>query len=89
MGMAAALKLRDAVRLLESVLALELLCAAQGLEFLRPLRPGRGVARAYDAIRERVAPLVRDRELGPDIRAIEALVRSGAFVRVGRDEAGP
>lgn len=87
MGMAAALKLRAAVGLLESVLALELLCAAQGLEFLAPLRPGLGVGRAYDRIRESVAPLVRDRELGPDIRSIEALVRAGAFAAIAR-EAG-
>ncbi len=87
MGMAAALKLRAAVRLLESVLALELLCAAQGLEFLAPLRPGRGVGRAYARIRESVAPLVRDRELGPDIRSIEAAVRAGAFAAIAR-EAG-
>ena len=53
MGMAAALKLRDAVRLLETVLALELLAAAQALEFLAPLRPGRGVAEAYARITKR------------------------------------
>src|SRR5690625_7662780 len=41
MGMAAALQARQAVALLESVLALELLTAAQGLECLRPLRPGK------------------------------------------------
>ncbi|MGH7476356.1 MAG: histidine ammonia-lyase [Longimicrobiales bacterium] len=80
MGVAAALKARQAVRLLETVLALELLTAAQGLEFLRPLRPGQGVAAAYDRIREVVPPLERDRLLGPDIAAVEALVRAGAFV---------
>lgn len=82
MGMAAALKLRETVRILETVLGLELLCAAQGLEFLAPLRPGRGVARARDRIREAVAPLERDREIGPDIHALEALVRDGAFARI-------
>jgi histidine ammonia-lyase len=77
MGMTAARQARDAVQLLETVLALELLAAAQGLEFLRPLRPGRGVAAAYDRIRDRVAPLERDRVMGPDIAAVEALVRAG------------
>lgn len=79
MGAAAAVKAREAVRLLESVLALELLAGAQALEFHEPLRPGRGVERAYRAIRERVAPLERDRELGPDIKAVEALVRDGSL----------
>jgi histidine ammonia-lyase len=82
MGMTAARQARDAVRLLETVLALELLAAAQGLEFLRPLRPGAGVAAAYEKIREGAAPLERDRPLGPDIAAVEAMVRAGAFARI-------
>ena len=85
MGMTAARQARDAVRLLETVLALELLSAAQGLEFLKPLRPGRGVAAAYDQLRERVQPLERDRVMGPDIEACEALVRSGALSRLWQD----
>ncbi len=82
MGMTAARQARDAVRLLETVLALELLAAAQGLEFLRPLRPGAGVETAYQRIRERVEPLDRDRVMGPDIEAVEAMVRAGAFARL-------
>jgi histidine ammonia-lyase len=83
MGMTAARKARDAVRLLETVLALELLAAAQGLEFLKPLAPGAGVARAWDRIRARVEPLDRDRVLGPDIAAVEAMVRAGEFLGFG------
>ena len=79
MGMTAAIKAREAVRLLETVLALELLAAAQGLEFLLPLRPGRGVERAHRLIRERVPPLQRDRVMTGDIAAVEDLVRSGAL----------
>lgn len=82
MGMGAALKARDAVRLLESVLAIELMVAAQALEFHKPLRPGRGVERAYEIVRSRIAPLERDRELATDIAAAEALVRQGAFARL-------
>jgi histidine ammonia-lyase len=84
MGVGAALKLREAVGMVETVLALELLAAAQGLEFLRPLRAGEGVEAAHAIIRERVAPLDGDRNLGPDIRALEAMVRSGAFSAPGR-----
>jgi histidine ammonia-lyase len=79
MGVAAALKVRAAVELLETVAALELLVAAQALEFLLPLLPGRGVAIAYRRVRGRVAPLQQDRELAPDINAVLALVRAGAF----------
>lgn len=84
MGVAAALKAREAVHLLETVLALELLAAAQALEFLKPLRPGRGVASAYSLVREVSAPLERDRELGADLAALESLVREGRFAAIAR-----
>ena len=51
MGMAAALKTRRILANAQKVVAAELLCGAQGLEFLRPLRPGRGVEALYDRIR--------------------------------------
>lgn len=86
MGLAAARKARQAVRCLEQVIAAELLCAAQGLEFRRPLRSGAGVERAYDLIRERVAPLHDDRELGPDLDALADLVRSGALSAGAEEE---
>lgn len=88
MGMGAALKAREAVSLLESVLALELLAAAQGLEFLKPLLPGAGVAEAYEVVRGVVPPLVRDRVLAPDIAAVERLVRDGHFARIAREREG-
>jgi histidine ammonia-lyase len=55
------------------------MCAAQALEFLRPLRPGRGVESAYRLVRERIAPLERDRVLADDIDVAATLVRSGAL----------
>jgi histidine ammonia-lyase len=85
MGVGAALKAREAVRLLESILALELLTAAQALEFLRPLKPGRGVQRAYEKLRAEVAALDADRFLQPDIAAVERLVRAGSFARIQDD----
>jgi histidine ammonia-lyase len=86
MGMTSARKARDAVALLETVLALELLGAAQALEFLRPLRPGRGVEAAHRLLRARVEPLERDRVLGVDIAAAEALVRNGDLASLWKDE---
>ena len=82
MGVGAALKARDAVRFLETILALELMCAAQAIEFHRPLKAGRGVERAHDAIRRVLPPLDQDRFLQPDIAAVEQLVRSGAFASI-------
>lgn len=88
MGMASAIQAREAVALLESVLALELLTAAQGLEFLKPLRPGKGVEAAYELVRSAVAPLERDRVLAPDIAAIEELVREGRFAEITLEGGG-
>ncbi len=80
MGLAAARKARRAVACLEYVLAVELLCGAQALDFLAPLRPGRGVAAAHAAVRERVRSLDGDRVLRPDLEALRDLVRSGSLV---------
>ncbi len=82
MGMAAAFKARRILDNARRVVAAELLCAAQGLEFLRPLRPGRGVERLYHRLRDSaggVAPLGDDRAPGPDLERVAALVTSGAL----------
>ena len=70
MAMAAAWKLRRVVRNVRYVLAIELMCGAQGVDYRAPLKPGRGVARAHAAVRAIVAPLERDRVLSGDIERI-------------------
>jgi histidine ammonia-lyase len=82
MGVASAWKARRVLRNTETVLAIELLCAAQALEFRKPLRPGRGVQRAYEVLRERIGALEDDRVLGPEIEAAAALVREGVFAEI-------
>jgi len=60
--------------------AAELLCGAQGLEWLKPLTPGRGVGRLYQRIREAepaIAPLTEDRAPAEDLEQLAALVASG------------
>ena len=81
MGPGAATKARKVLRNAETVIGIELMCAAQALEFLQPLRPGRGVAEAYGRVRERIAPLDGDRPLSGDIEAVAGLVRSGELFR--------
>ncbi len=87
MGMAAARKLRRVVECLEYVLAIELMVAAQALDFHRPLHPGVGVRRAVGEIRTRVAPLEGDRVLTDDIEALRSMVRDGVFADLHRDLA--
>ncbi len=84
MGMAAARKLRRSVECLEYVLGIELLCAAQALEDLRPLRAGAGVEAAFHRIRREIPPLVEDRVLAPDMERMARLVREGAFAEILR-----
>ncbi len=79
MAMGAAWKLRRVVQNVRHVLAIELMCAAQGLEFRAPLKPGRGVQRAYEQVRQRVPKLERDRVLAPDIAALAAAIAAGRF----------
>ncbi|HEX6069306.1 MAG TPA: histidine ammonia-lyase [Longimicrobiaceae bacterium] len=82
MGAAAARKARQVLRNTEAVLGIELMCGAQALEFLRPLRPGQGVEAAHRIVRSRIAPLEEDRVLAPDIAAAAELVRAGRFARL-------
>ena len=63
------------------VVAIELLCATQGLDCGEPLRPGRGVAVAYRCVRDVVPPLEKDRFLAPDLQRVEELLVSGELVR--------
>jgi len=79
MGMTAATKLRTIVENIEHVVAIELLCAAEGLEYRRPLRPGYGVLRAYETLRRQVPRLTHDRSLSPDIQRIAEAIRRGDF----------
>ncbi len=77
MGATSAIKLKQVIDLAYRVIAIELLCAAQGLDFRKPLRPGKGVTAAYEAVRALAPSLTADRSPAPDIEAIAAGVRSG------------
>lgn len=79
MGMTAATKLRSIVRLAEDVLAIELITAAEGLEYRKPLAPGRGAKAAYDIVRAHVPPLTNDRSMSADINRISEAIRSREF----------
>ena len=77
MGMTGALKLRQIVENAERVLAIELMCAAQALEFRRPLKSSARIEQAHDTIRAVLPRLDRDRVLAPDIAALAEAIRAG------------
>jgi histidine ammonia-lyase len=79
MGMTAATKLRSIVDNAELVTAIELITAAEGLEYRAPMQPGLGVRKAYQIVRAHVPRLIADRPLAPDIEKIVRVIRSGEF----------
>ena len=88
MGNASALTCWQVLANAERALAIELLAAAQGVEFLAPLEPGAGVRSAHDFVRTLSATLVEDRPLAADIEAVAAAVASGELVAAVEREVG-
>lgn len=88
MGMSAALKARQSLENAARVVALEVLAAAQGLEFLTPLRPGVGPRAAHAFVRERVRPLADDRSLAADANRVLETMATGALLAAVEGAAG-
>jgi histidine ammonia-lyase len=77
MGMTAGMKLKTVSANVADVIALELMCAAQGIDFRRTggkVRLGEGTADIYDSIRQAVPFIEKDVALKPHIEALRALV---------------
>jgi histidine ammonia-lyase len=88
MGWGAARKLRTVIANLTRILAVELTCAARGLDLRAPLRPGPGTAAALAAVRDRISGPGPDAYVSPDLAAAEALVASGALLAAVQAEIG-
>ena len=81
MGTIAARQAREILENVRHVVAIEMLVAAQGLDFLRPLAPGDGVRTAYQAIRSEVPHLEEDRVPADDIQTVYQMLRCGIIVQ--------
>ncbi|MBV8172078.1 MAG: histidine ammonia-lyase [Candidatus Eremiobacteraeota bacterium] len=88
MGTISARQCEQVVGNLENVIAIELLEAAQALDFRAPLTCGKGTAVAHRLVRERVPHLKEDRNLSQDIAVTRELVRSGELVHAVEAEIG-
>ncbi len=88
MGTIAARKLGSVVRNAENVCAMEILCAAQALDFLKPLKSAAGVAKAYDVIRKKVKFAEEDRAFYTDIETLRQMIRSGEILKSVTDITG-
>ncbi len=88
MGAHAARKLLEVVDNAATVVAVELMAAAQALDLRAPLRPGVGAAAAHARVRELVPPLEGDRFLAPDVAALKAAVLDGSVAAAAAVAAG-
>ena len=75
MGMTSALKFAQVVKNVEMILAIEMLCAVQGLDFLKPLKPGPRLQAVYERARRIVPFIERDAPLSGYIEQLVPLVR--------------
>jgi histidine ammonia-lyase len=83
--MTAALKLKQIVANVASILAIELLTATHALDGLAPLETGHFAAKARSLVRKVVLPLSGDRAQAPDIAAVTEQVRRGEYAGVLRE----
>ena len=82
MGMSGARRLRPMLDNLRNILAIELLCACQGIDLLAPLRTGTEAQKAYQLVREVSRKVEADRPLAADIDAVASLIERGEFQKL-------
>ena len=84
MGMGGARRLEPMLANVRHILAIELLAACQGLDFLAPLKTGAETLKAYELVRSLSARVDVDRSLSPDIEAVSQAVAEGKFADLVR-----
>jgi len=89
MGPIAVRKCTEILKNVRTVLAIEMMSAAQAFEFHQRRRPGNGTGVAYDLIRSKVPKLVDDRVLYPDIEAIRLMVEDCTILEAVETQIGP
>jgi histidine ammonia-lyase len=89
MGWTAARKLRRVVTTTASVIGVELVCAAAGLDLRAPLASAEGTGAAHDVIRRHIAAPGPDRVLAPDLAAAHRLVADGSILDAVTQAIGP
>jgi histidine ammonia-lyase len=89
MGATSAVHLWQVCANVERVLGIELLCGAQGVDFLAPKRPGPAVAAAHAAVRELSPHLEADRSLAAEIEAVAGRIRDGSLLAAAEAGSAP
>jgi histidine ammonia-lyase len=88
MGAISATKLLEVVANTETVLAIELMSAAQALDFIHPLKAGKGVEAAYAEIRRHIAFAEADRLFHNDIQTSLNVLRGGSIITATETVSG-
>lgn len=89
MGTIAARKAANILENAQNVIAIEYMCACQGIDYLAPLKPSEPLQEAYKTIRKAVPKLEDDRPLSPDIATIRNLMLSGDIIGSVEAVSGP
>jgi histidine ammonia-lyase len=84
MGMSGARRLERMLDNLRRTIAIELLCACQGIDLLAPLQTGALAKKAYEAVRAKSVKVTEDRPLAADIEAVSTLIDLGTFSAILR-----
>jgi histidine ammonia-lyase len=82
MGMSGARRLTRMLTNLRNIVAIELLCACQGIDLLAPLKTGTLAQKAYATVREQSAQLAADRPLSKDIESVSGLLLDSSFTKI-------
>lgn len=80
MGVTAAKKAKEILENVEYIIAIELLCATQALEFRDPQKLGKGTGLAYSIIRKNVPMLRKDKTLSEDIEKLKQIVENALIL---------
>ncbi len=83
---------RKALNILENaytVIAIEYMCASQGIDYLAPLKPSEPLQKAHSIIRKVVTKLEDDRPLSPDITKIKELLSTRSIISAVESVTGP
>ncbi|MEK6643884.1 MAG: histidine ammonia-lyase [Planctomycetota bacterium] len=89
MGATSALKCRQVLENAETVLAIEMICAGQGLDYRLPTQPGAGPRTALEALRTRISHAEADRAFGEDIHTSLAMLREQSILKAVEGRVGP
>lgn len=89
MSPTAGLKARTILENTRHVIAIEILCATQALDFRDPSKSGKGTRAAYAKVREKVPMIRDDRALAGDIEAIAKMISDGNLLEAVESSVGP